>query len=264
MTPHCVRLILPLLALAALASGCTPSRVVGDAPPGNAAGYPTHSAVDIAEAMTASVARVRAYRAESRLDAERNGRSYDVTASVRARMSDSLVAIVRGPLGIEGGRALVTADSFFAIDRLNGRLYLGDVSAAERYVPGAGTPGRLARVLLGLEIPQVGPGWTVRPANGLYILVAPGGTQTWTVDPRYWRATSVAETARDGRRLSRTYADFGAAGGIVFPRRVVLTSPSDSARLTLEHREVVVNPSDLRLSFSPPDDAEIVRIGRQR
>ena len=255
-----MRLNVPLLALAAFAAGCTPARVVGDAPPGDAAGYPNHSAVDIAEAMTASVSQVRAYRAESRLDAERGGRSFDVTASIRARLADSLVAIVRGPLGIEGGRALVTADSFYAIDRLNGRFYLGDVSAAERYVPGAGTPGRLARVLLGLEVPDVGPGWTVRPASGRYLLVAPGGSQTWTIDPRFWRATSVAEIALDGRRLSRTYGDFGAAGGVVFPRRVVLTSPSDSARLTLEHREVVLNPSELRLSFSPPDDAEVIRI----
>jgi hypothetical protein len=257
-----LRLLVPLAALAVLAAGCTPSATVRDAPVGDAAGYPDHSAEQIVEAMTASVARVGSYRAESRLDAERGGRSYDLTSSIRARLADSLVAIVRGPLGIEGGRALVTADSFFAIDRLNGRLYVGAAEAAEQFIPGAGDRGRLARALLGLDVPEPGPGWTVRPANGRYVLVAPGATQTWTIDPRLWRAASVVEVAADGRRVSRTYSDFGVVGGLVFPRRVVLASPTDSAQLIIEHREVTFNPVDLRLSFSPASDLEVVRVGR--
>jgi hypothetical protein len=172
------------------------------------------------------------------------------------------VAIVRGPFGIEGGRALVTADSFFAIDRLNGRLYAGGARAAEEYIPGAGDRGRLARALLGLDIPEADPGWTVNPANGRYVLVAPGATQTWTIDPRYWRAASVVEVAADGRRVSRTYSQFGVVDGHVFPQRVVLASPSDSAQLTIEHRDVSFNPPDLRLRFSPSRDLEIVRVGR--
>jgi hypothetical protein len=260
--PPLVRLLIPLASLSILAAGCTPSAVVRDAPAGDAAGYPNHSAEQIVEAMNASVARVRSYRAESRLDAQRGGRAYDLGTSIRARLSDSLVAIVRGPLGIEGGRALVTADSFFAIDRLNARLYLGAASAAEEFIPGAGDRGRLARALLGLDVPAAGPGWTVRPANGRYIMVAPGGTQTWTVDPRYWRAASVVEVAADGRRVSRTYSEFGVVDGHVFPQRVVLASPSDGAQLTIEHRDVTFNPADLRLSFSPSDDLEVVRVGR--
>ena len=256
-----MRRFVPLAALAVLAAACTPASTVRPADPGTAAGYPYHSADDIVLAMEASVARVQSYRAESRLEADRGGRTTDLTASVRARLSDSLVAIIRGPLGIEGARALVTPDSFYAIDRLNGRFYFGGVDAAERYVPGAGERGRLARVLLGLETPVAGPDWSVRPTNGVYVLVSPGGGETWTVDPRFWRATSVTETSADGRRLSRTYADFGTVDGVVFPRRVVLASPSDTARLTLEHRVVTMNPDDLRLSFSPPADLDRVRLG---
>jgi hypothetical protein len=262
LTPYQVRIVIPLAAFAALAAGCTPSTVVRDAPSGDAAGYPNHSADQIVEAMSASVAGVSSYRAESRLDAVRSGRSYDLSTSIRARLSDSLVAVVRGPLGIEGGRALVTVDSFFAIDRLNGRLYVGRAAAAEEFIPGAGDRGRLARALLGLDIPEAGAGWAVTPANGRYILVAPGATQTWTIDPRYWRAASVVEVASDGRRVSRTYSDFGVVDGHVFPQRVVLASPSDSAQLTIEHREVAFNPRDLRLSFSPARDLEVVRVGR--
>ena len=254
-----MRRFVPLAALAVLAGACTPARIVTDATPGDAAGYPNHSAAQIVAAMRSSMGRVHSYRAESRMEAERGARSFDLSASVRARLSDTLLAVIRGPLGIEGGRALVTPDSFLAIDRLNGRLYVGRVQSAERYVPGAGTPGRLARTLLGMEIPAVGPGWTVRPAGGRYLMVGPDG-QTWTIDPRFWRATSVAETAPDGRRFSRTYADFATVDGVVVPRRVVLVSPADSARLAFEHRTVTVNPADLRLSFSPPGDATVVRI----
>jgi hypothetical protein len=257
-----LRLLVPLAAIAALLAGCTPSTVVRDAPAGDAVGFPNHTAQQIVEAMSASMASVASYRADSRVDAERGGRSYDLTASIRARLSDSLMAIVRGPLGIEGGRALVTADSFFAIDRLNGRLYAGGAAAAEEYIPGAGDRGRLARVLLGLDIPEADRRWTVSPANGRYVLVAPGATQTWTIDPRFWRVASVVEIAADGRRVSRTYSRFGVVDGHVFPQRVVLASPSDSAQLTIDHRDVSFNPRDLRLRFAPSRDLEVVRVGR--
>ncbi len=245
-----------VLAVLALAAGCSAGPRMTDMPDsGPVAGYPDHSADQIRALVAASVAPVRSYRSEARIEAASGERDLRVSAGLRARLADTLFAVVRGPFGIEGGRALVTPDSFFAHDKLNGRLYVGGVGAAEQYVPGAGTPGALARALLGLDVPEVGPGWTVRPDSGRYVLSGPG--EAWTIDPRTWRALRVEARAADGRPLSRRDSGFVRVGGVVVPRHVVLASPSDGARLTVEHRDVTLNPPELAFPFDPPLDLDV-------
>jgi len=258
--------LLPLALLAILAAGCTPGRIADAPPTGTAAGFPNHTAVQVRALVEASVARVTSYRSEARLETVINGRDLDVTASLRARLADTLFAVVRGPLGIEGGRGVITADSLFALDRLRGRYYVGPVAVAERYVPGASRPGRLARALLGLEAPPATADWRISAQGTRYILTSPDGAQTWVVDPRLWRAVAVEERAADGRRITRSYEQFetvagvGGVAGIAVPRRVVMASPDDTASLTVDHRSVTLNPDDLSFPFPIPRDAELVRI----
>lgn len=256
-----MRLSLFASFLVALA-GCSAGPRVTDTPDaGPVAGYPNHTPEQIRALVEASVGRVQAYRSEARVEAESGGRDLRVSAGLRARLADTLFAVVRGPLGIEGGRALVTPDSFFAHDKLGGRLLYGAAGAAERYVPGASAPGALARALLGLDVPDVGPGWTVRPDSGRYVLAAPGGAETWTISPQTWRVLLVQARAADGRPITRRYDDFAAVGGVVVPRLAVLASPADGATLRVEHREITLNPATLEFPFSPPPDLEREEVG---
>ena len=253
-----------LLALLLAAAGCTPSGpLVRDAPESETPmGYPNQTAEQIAAAVRASVAAVQSAAADGNLQIAGPDESQSATFSLRVRIGDSLTAVVRGPLGIEGGRGLVTPDSFYAADRINRQFLVGPVRAADRYVPGAGSQERIARAALGLLVPEADVEWSVAAADGLYRLVGrlPGGTaREYTVDPALWRVTRVLEFDAQGRSAGRqTFEAFDTVEGVVLPRRVVLEGGGTT--VTLEHRQIRVNPPDLRLRFQRPDDYERVVI----
>jgi hypothetical protein len=257
----------PLLALTLLvaAAGCTPSGpLVRDAPEAETPGqYPNHTAAEVVAAVRASVAAVQSAAADGDLRVEGPDGGQSATFSLRARLGDSLTAVVRGPLGIEGGRGLVTADSFYVADRINRQLVLGPVRAADRYVPGAGSQERIARAALGLLAPDDGVAWSLTAADGRYRLIGrlPGGvgSREYTVDPALWRVTRVLEFDAGGRSAGRqAFEAFDTVEGVVLPRRVVLEGGGTT--VTLEHRRLVVNPPDLRLRFSRPADYEVVTV----
>ncbi len=253
-----------VLALAALVgSGCTHGPLVRDAPaPQTAAGYPEHSVEQILDAVEASVAPVRSVAADGDLALESGDQDQGATFSLRARLSDSLTVVVRGPLGIEGGRGLVTPDSFFAADRINRQYLVGPVEAADRYVAGAGSSERVARAVLGLLVPERDVAWTRTPLDGQYRLIGRlpgGGSREYTIDPALWRVVRVREFNAEGRSVgSQTAGAFDTVDGVVLPRQVTLEGAGTTVRL--EHRRLVVNPPDLRLRFSAPDDYEMIRI----
>jgi hypothetical protein len=230
------------------------------------AAFPGHSVAQIVAAVGASVAPVRAAAADGRLTVVMGGRTEDATHSLRARLAgtdaDSLTLVVRGPLGIEGARALVTTTEFVAADRINRRLYVGPVDAAERYVPGAGSPAALARAVLGLLAPDPAEAWTVTPTDSTYLLRAPlavGGTREMTVDPALWRVVRVRDFDADGALVGEQEAGaFDTVDGVVLPRRVRLRTGADEA--VFEHRSLGVNPADLRLRFARPTDYEVIEL----
>ncbi len=257
-----------VLALALVASACGPTRpLVQNAPDATPdAAFPGHSVAQIVAAVGASVAPVRTASADGRLAVVMGGRREDATHSLRARLTgtdaDSLTLVVRGPLGIEGARALVTTDEFVAADRINRRLYVGPVASAERYVPGAGSPAALARAVLGLLAPDSAEAWTVTPTDSTYILRAPlaaGGTREMTVDPALWRVVRVRDFDGAGTLVGEQEAGaFDTVDGVVLPRRVRLRAGADEA--VFEHRSLGVNPADLRLRFARPTDYEVFEL----
>ena len=255
-------LVLLAVALVGL-GGCSRTPLVQDAPTrGPVAGYPNHTLAQIRAAVAASGAAVTSASADGRIALTMNGQDQDATYSVRARLRDSVTVVVRGPLGIEGGRGVVTVDSFLVADRINRRLYLGTVDAVERYVPGAGSPEQAARALLGLLVPDEGVAWTVTPDSGAYHLAGrlpDGSSREMTVDPAYWRVVRVRDTAADGRLLGlQETSAFDTIDGVVLPRRVHVAAEGLDA--VLEHRQLSVNPDDLRLRFRRPSDYELVPV----
>ncbi|MEM6289254.1 MAG: DUF4292 domain-containing protein [Bacteroidota bacterium] len=251
-----------LLVFALLAAGCSSGPLVTDAPEAETpTGYPDHSVADILAAVEASVASVGSVAADGDLDIEGNGGSQSATFSLRARLADSLTVVVRGPLGIEGGRGLVTPDSFYAADRINRQFLLGPVEAADRYVPGAGSSERMARAVLGLLVPEADVDWSLSAVDGAYRLVGRlgAGAREYTIDPGLWRVVRVREFDAEGRSTGTQTAEaFDTIDGVVLPRRVRLDGGGTSVEL--EHRRLVVNPPDLRLRFARPEGYEVVRI----
>jgi hypothetical protein len=246
-------------------AGCSSGPLVRDAPDtATPADFPNHTAEQVLYQLTASAAPVASYRSEADVALVTPDGDRSAGASLRARLADSLYASLRGPLGITVGRGLATADSFFAHDVLDGRLYAGALAAAEGYVPGAGEPGALARTLLGLLVPDPAVAWEVHPEAATYVLTGPadaGGSRRYVVDPALWRVTALDEFAADGTPLtSRRFDAFDTVDGVVVPRRVVLASPPDGLSVTVEHRQLTLNPPDLVLPFRRPTDAEVVRL----
>ncbi len=265
-----IRPLAVLLALVVL-GGCSHGPLVRDAPDaGPVRGFPDHTAPQIVAAVAASAGRVHAAAVDGRMTFEQDGRSQDATFSLRARFagtaSDSVTLIVRGPLGIEGARGVVTADSLLAADRLHRILYVGPVAAVERYVPGGGSPAQLARAALGLLVPDTTATWTVTPvqtpAESRYVLRAPlpgGGRREVTVDPALWRVVRVQDVRADGAVVGeQEVTDFDQVDGVVVPRRV--RAVGGGVEVRLEHRSITLAPGDLRLRFRRPDGYETVRL----
>jgi hypothetical protein len=248
-----------LLLLATAAAGCSHRPVTPATPsPAVPAGYPSHSREQIVAAIAAAVAPIQSAAVDGRIAVKAGQLDQDATFSLRARFagrsSDSVAVVVRGPFGIEGGRGLVTADSLFGVDRINRVLYLGPASAAERVVPGGGTPEAAARAVLGLLVPEASVAWDVRPDNGRYTLTGEvrGVRRVYTVDPQIWRVVAVREyDAAGALRGQQDASEFEAIGGIPMPRRVHVAAGTADA--TFENSRIALNPSDLRLSFSRPD-----------
>lgn len=253
----------PALALLALVvAGCTPGPLVVDAPTGETpSGYPNHTVEQIVTAVAASVAPVRSVAADGDLAITMNGDANEASFSLRSRLADSTAVTVRGPLGIEVGRALVTADSVFVIDRLNDVFLLGPLSAADRVVPGASVDGRIARAALGLLVPEADVAWTLSAVDGAYRLAGRTGgvAREYTVDPALWRVVRVREYDAGGRQAGLQEAEaFDTVDGVVLPRRVRLEGAGTV--IEVEHRRLVVNPADLRIRFTRPEGYETVEI----
>ena len=253
-----------LLVLTLAVTGCVKGPLVRDAPQGEAPnGYPNQSADQIIGAVAASVAPVASVAADGDLSFASPTESQTATFSLRARLADSAAVTVRGPLGIEGGRGLLTADSVFVVNRLQRQFLLGPLSAADAVVPGASVDGRVARAVLGLLVPERDVVWSVAAADGMYRLTGrlPGGvgSRSYTVDPAIWRVVRVIEFDADGRQVGeQTVGAFDTVDGVVLPRRVRLVGAGTTVEV--EHRRLVVNPADLRLRFTRPADYETIRV----
>lgn len=252
----CLSLVLTLAACSTTPPLVEPDRTTPDE-------YPYHTIDQIRQAVSVSTGAVRSYSADGSIEIVTPERQDDASHSLRSRLADSTTAKVRGPLGIEVARALVTPDSFLVYNRFAGELLVGRVSVANRYVPGTGSSELMARAMVGLLAPD-GAAWTVTPRDGEYVLVArrsDGSRRVLIVDPSIWRVTQAQEIDADNTVVAdQTFSEFDTIEGIVMPRRVVLTAPLEGLRLTMEHRRLTPNPTDLRLQFSRPEGADVVPI----
>ena len=257
MTPRVL-----LAALAVALPACSSGPLVTDAPDTDApTGFPNHSVQQIRDAVRLSAGGVRTVKSDGKAEIASPSLDQRVSFSLRATLGDSVTAVLRGPFGIEGGRAVATADSFLASDRINRRLIVGPASAAERYLPGAGSAERVARAATGLLIPGAGVDWQRGTVDGRYTLLGTlqgGARREYTVDPALWRVVRVREFDAGGALVGEQTAEaFDTVDGFVVPRRVTLRA-GDTV-VEIEHRAVELNRS-VRHLWKRPDGYETVRV----
>jgi hypothetical protein len=58
----------------------------------------------------------------------------------------------------------------------------------------------------------------------------------------------------------RLFSAFDVVDGVVVPRRVVLAAPLDTLAVTVEHRQLTLDPAGLEITFRRPTDAEVIRL----
>lgn len=252
----------PLLFLLVLAA-CSRTPPIVEPDRTTPSTYPGHTIDQIRQEMAVSTGAIRSYAADGNIEIVTPDRDDSASHSLRARLADSTTARVRGPLGIEVARALVTPDSFLVYNRFAGELLVGRVAVANRYIPGTGSSEVLARAMVGFLVPD-GTSWTVTPRNGEYVLVSrrpDGSRRVLIVDPAIWRVTQAQEINAENTVVAdQRFTEFDTVEGVVMPRRVELSAPLEGFRLTMEHRRLVPNPPDLRLQFDRPEGADVVVI----
>ncbi|PSQ98477.1 MAG: DUF4292 domain-containing protein [Bacteroidetes bacterium QS_9_68_14] len=246
-----------LCGVALLAAGCSGSRVTsapGEVPPS----YPNDSVADIRQAVTQGTDTLRAFRAEARLSVDtpaRSGRFSSTIYAKRAPQGDSLLMTL-SKMGFEGGRILVTPDSFFVHDAVRGELTYGALAGAGSVLPAPLRSGRAFENLLGLVRPAERWRWQVRPGDATadssrarYVLTsgsARGRSRTLAVDPARWRALRYTERDSSGTLLEeRQFSQFGRFGELFLPRRVELRRPQEESSASVFYRNLALNPSDL-------------------
>lgn len=241
----------PLALIASLAlAGCRGPRSTAIEPAES--GFPFHSLDQIQTALAgARPATIHAYRAETALSVRSPIQSGSFSADIIHRENDSLLISVSPGFGIVAVRALITPDSVFVHDRINRELTYGSILEVGQFLPLPTDPAGLYQAMLGLLSPASSVSWNLSHASGLYILKAPDGRLTYTIDPAAWRVVRYEERNGDGGLVEeRTFSEFERYTDGYLPRRLTFRRPEDDTAASLYYRKLTLNPPDLRFDFS--------------
>lgn len=238
-----------LLLLAAGLAGCAaPARIAAPAVPAT----PDGDAATVLGRLPTADSLWPAFRIEARLSWSTPDFGETVSSDIRVRGRDTLWVRLRGPLGIEAARALVTRDSIYLHDRLADRLYVGDRSSG--LLPAGLAEGFLAASFFGFDPPRA-VGFSVVPDSAYVRLERADGTETVLVDRSVHRMVLHERRAPSGGVLeSRRFGSFDRFSGLVLPRRIVAVRPPDSVRATFVVRSVEPEPAGSPDPFDFPPD----------
>lgn len=239
-----------------LVTGCSGPSVATR--PGMPAGFPNHTASQIHGNIAAPSDTLHAFRADARVSVQSPVRDGSFNANVRQNRSDSLW--MRFSLfGIEGGRMLVTPDSFYFYDTRKNRLTVGTTAGAEDYLPAPVASGQIFENMLGLVAPDPAVNWTVESDSTLYYLTSPDGRQEITIDPATWRVLRMVTRTADGSIAEeRRFSNFESVNGILIARRVLFRRPPDDVLAVLTYSSITLNPTDLSFDLNVRDSARRV------
>lgn len=250
MAPSSLRYALAITALLVTVAGCAPSRRLAERPTELPDRFPRHSLEEIDQLIRVDTDTLTAFRGKASLALRSPQQSGQFSADIRSRRDDSLYLSISPGLGIEAARALVTPDSFFLYNRIENEVTYGSIDRAAEFLPAPLASGDLFRNLLGLSVPEVGPGWQLEATEDRYLLRDPSGLQTYVIDPALWRIVRYEARTPDGVLVEeRTYSDFDRFDGVFLPRQIVFERPAEEILASIYYRDLALNPREMSFPF---------------
>lgn len=234
-----------------LCAACAGPARVADAPADLPEGFPHHTVEQVMYQLERAVLdSLTSLAATADVSVRSPLFTGSVTARIRQRRGDSLAVFVSdATLGIEGGRALATPDSFFYHDRLSRTLHVGSLAHAPEQLTGE----NVFRVLLGLIAPNRNRQWNVEAEAAYYHVRDVAGERHYTIDPTVWRVVSYEERSPEGRLVQAVvFSDYEMMGGVLLPQRIVLRLPGMGVNASLRYRRMAVNPARLSMALRVP------------
>jgi len=251
-----------LLILTGLGSGCaasypgfSPERSLPD-------GFPNHSVEEILDRLPPYPASLTRLFAESRIALSSPEESGRFSAKISYVHPESLFVRVTFPLGIEGARVRVTPDSAWVYDRIENVVWTGSPARVAAMLPGAVAGLHLVEMATGFEQPDADTEWRVQTDATLYVLTSTDGTRRLTVDPTLWRIVAVKEMHPNGDIIEqRWYSDFTSVHGVLLPRRMALSRPADTLRMSMAWGRIDPDPPRLGFDLNVAPDAQWIDLG---
>ena len=252
-------LLVPAVVLPLLIGGCRTTRNV--ALPDLPSAFPHHNVEQIETYVNSASDTLTGFAARASVSVSSPERNARFSSVIDHRRGDSLLLNVKVTLGIEAMRALITPDSFFVYNRLNKKLYYGDIARAGEFLPLPVDGDNLFGLLLGL--PQADPDgrWTLTADSSYYQLASRDETLRLTIDPRIWRVVHLQQFDDVGVLIEdRKYSDFAEFDGVLLPRRLVVSRPADTTMASMFYSSIDLNPPHHKLSLDYSDRIERVLI----
>lgn len=243
------------LALAGCRSSST--MVLPDDVPSN---FPNHSANQIVGLLVADTDTLSSFTAKASLAVRSPNESLSFSSDMSHRRGDSLYMSIKPALGIEAGRALVTADSFFVYDRIKKKLYYGDIENAGEHLPGPVSGDNVFGSLLGL--PDLNSGsWQVTADSIHYYLSDERRGESYTIDPRIWRVVRFERVDDMGDVIEyMAYSEFDSLDGFILPRKMIYEHLKEDKTASIYYRSLDLNPGSISFPFSASSSAERVPV----
>jgi len=223
--------------------------------------FPDHTVTQIRDSVVGRADTLDGFFAKASIAIARKDEKARFSAEIHHRRRDSLLMRARGPLGVEGVRALVTVDSFFLYDRVKKQLFYGDINSSNELLIEPIYGDDLFRDLLGIPTISDDVDWRVESDSSMYYLHDDGSRRMYMVDPGLWRVVRYTRRGEDGKLLEeRSFTEFGVIDDVFLPRRITLRRPQDRTVASVFYRSIDLNPPGYQFALGVGNDVEYVPV----
>jgi len=254
------RITLLVAGIVLLLAGCSASspRDIVFTPDGV---FPDHKVQDILRLLPERPDRLERMALEAQISVSSPDQNGRFTAIVHASGTDSLLARIRFPLGIEGARVLIAGDSAFVYDRIARKVFRSSVRAMEAVLPGSFVGNAMVEETLGFLRPDMDQRWLKSSDSTRYYLYSPDSLMRYTIDPAHWRIEQIQQKNARGEVVEqRWYLDFNMMDDILVPRRSILSRPHENTRVAFGLKKLDAERTHLDLDLNPKDNVTWVDI----
>lgn len=219
--------------------------------------FPNHTVADMQTALQAARPQLAKFQLGTKMNIVTPEIQQDVSSRIDYDANLGVYANFTATiLEIEGARMLISRDSFYLYNKLEGELIYGAVAKASQFLPISGTILEVHDLLLGGLMPDFNRTWTistvppsdVRPA--LYALVSENGRLKYEIDPTLWRVVRFEQKDAEGKVTELiTYSNFKSLSGVILPERIIVRQPETRRNAIVNIKELLKNPQNQRFDI---------------